>query len=67
MVLLKGEGTLVGAPGAGALVCGGFPSLATAGTGDVLAGMTVALLARGLPAFDAATVAAHPKFLAPEA
>jgi ADP-dependent NAD(P)H-hydrate dehydratase / NAD(P)H-hydrate epimerase len=48
VVLLKGEGTLVGAPGAGALVCGGFPSLATAGTGDVLTGVVGAFLAKGM-------------------
>jgi hydroxyethylthiazole kinase-like uncharacterized protein yjeF len=48
IVLLKGEGTLVGAPGAGALVCGGFPSLATAGTGDVLTGVVAAFLAKGM-------------------
>jgi hydroxyethylthiazole kinase-like uncharacterized protein yjeF len=50
VVLLKGEGTLVGAPGAGALVCGGFPSLATAGTGDVLTGVVGAFLAKGMDA-----------------
>jgi hydroxyethylthiazole kinase-like uncharacterized protein yjeF len=48
VVLLKGEGTLVGAPGAGALVSGGFPSLATAGTGDVLTGVVGAFLAKGM-------------------
>ena len=37
VVLLKGADTLVAAPGAGLLVAGyGQPSLATAGTGDVL-------------------------------
>jgi hydroxyethylthiazole kinase-like uncharacterized protein yjeF len=50
VVLLKGEGTLVGAPGAGALVSGGFPSLATAGTGDVLTGVVGAFLAKGMDA-----------------
>jgi NAD(P)H-hydrate epimerase len=50
IVLLKGEGTLVGAPGAGTLVCGGFPSLATAGTGDVLTGVVAAFLAKGMDA-----------------
>jgi ADP-dependent NAD(P)H-hydrate dehydratase / NAD(P)H-hydrate epimerase len=48
VVLLKGEGTLVGAPGAGTLVSGGFPSLATAGTGDVLTGVVGAFLAKGM-------------------
>jgi hydroxyethylthiazole kinase-like uncharacterized protein yjeF len=50
IVLLKGEGTLVGAPGTGVLVCGGFPSLATAGTGDVLTGVVAAFLAKGMDA-----------------
>jgi ADP-dependent NAD(P)H-hydrate dehydratase / NAD(P)H-hydrate epimerase len=50
VVLLKGEGTLVGAPGAGALVCGGFPALATAGTGDVLTGVIASFLAKGMDA-----------------
>jgi ADP-dependent NAD(P)H-hydrate dehydratase / NAD(P)H-hydrate epimerase len=50
VVLLKGEGTLVGAPGAGALVCGGFPTLATAGTGDVLTGVIASFLAKGMDA-----------------
>jgi ADP-dependent NAD(P)H-hydrate dehydratase / NAD(P)H-hydrate epimerase len=54
-VLLKGEGTLVGAPGEGAVVCGGFPSLATAGTGDVLTGVIGAFLAKGMDARLAAT------------
>jgi ADP-dependent NAD(P)H-hydrate dehydratase / NAD(P)H-hydrate epimerase len=48
VVLLKGEGTLVGAPGEGAVVSGGFPSLATAGTGDVLTGVVGAFLAKGM-------------------
>ena len=58
VVLLKGEGTLVGAPGAGPLVCGGFPSLATAGTGDVLTGVVAAFLAKGMDARLAAAAAA---------
>jgi ADP-dependent NAD(P)H-hydrate dehydratase / NAD(P)H-hydrate epimerase len=46
VVLLKGDGTLVGEPGSGAIVCGGTPALATAGTGDVLTGITAAFLAK---------------------
>jgi len=57
-VLLKGEGTLVGTPGEGALVCGGFPSLATAGTGDVLTGVIGAFLAKGMDAHLAAAAGA---------
>jgi NAD(P)H-hydrate repair Nnr-like enzyme with NAD(P)H-hydrate dehydratase domain len=37
----------------------GTPWLATAGTGDVLAGILGAVLATGLPAGEAAAVAAH--------
>jgi hydroxyethylthiazole kinase-like uncharacterized protein yjeF len=48
-VLLKGADTLVAAPGQGILVVdGGPPSLATAGTGDVLTGIVAAFLAKGL-------------------
>jgi ADP-dependent NAD(P)H-hydrate dehydratase / NAD(P)H-hydrate epimerase len=48
VVLLKGEGTLVGTPGEGAIVCDGWPSLATAGTGDVLTGIIGAFLSKGM-------------------
>jgi ADP-dependent NAD(P)H-hydrate dehydratase / NAD(P)H-hydrate epimerase len=58
VVLLKGEGTLVGAPDAGALVCGGFRTLATAGTGDVLTGVIASFLAKGMDARLAAAAAA---------
>jgi hydroxyethylthiazole kinase-like uncharacterized protein yjeF len=50
VVVLKGEGTIVGAPGEGAVVCPGFPSLATAGTGDVLTGIIASFLAKGVDA-----------------
>jgi hydroxyethylthiazole kinase-like uncharacterized protein yjeF len=47
IVVLKGYGTLVGAPGHdGALVCRGPASLATAGTGDVLTGVLAAFLSK---------------------
>jgi hydroxyethylthiazole kinase-like uncharacterized protein yjeF len=48
VVVLKGEGTIVAAPGEGMLICPGFPSLATAGTGDVLTGIIAAFLAKGM-------------------
>ena len=48
VVLLKGPGTLVGAPGEGALVVDGSPDLATAGTGDVLTGVIASFLAKGV-------------------
>jgi NAD(P)H-hydrate epimerase len=48
VVLLKGAGTLIAAPGSGVLVDGGHPTLATAGTGDVLTGIIAAFLAKGM-------------------
>jgi NAD(P)H-hydrate epimerase len=49
VVLLKGADTIVVSPGSGAIVCDlGRPSLATAGTGDVLTGVVAAFLAKGL-------------------
>jgi NAD(P)H-hydrate epimerase len=48
VVVLKGEGSIIAAPGEGMLVCPGFPSLATAGTGDVLTGIVASFLAKGL-------------------
>jgi NAD(P)H-hydrate epimerase len=49
VVLLKGPDTLVASPNAGVLVVSlGPPSLATAGTGDVLTGIVAAFLAKGL-------------------
>src|SRR5437773_556990 len=59
VVLLKGADTLVAAPGQGVLVSSlGLPSLATAGTGDVLTGGVAAFLAKGLEARLAAAAAA---------
>ena len=58
VVLLKGDGTLVGEPGRGSIVCGGHPSLATAGTGDVLTGIVAAFLAKGVEPRLAAAAAA---------
>jgi ADP-dependent NAD(P)H-hydrate dehydratase / NAD(P)H-hydrate epimerase len=57
VVVLKGDDTLVvapGRPGAVAISRGGSPALATAGTGDVLSGVIVGFMARGLNAFEAA-------------
>jgi ADP-dependent NAD(P)H-hydrate dehydratase / NAD(P)H-hydrate epimerase len=57
--LLKGADTLVAAPAQGVLVCGsGPPSLATAGTGDVLTGVIAAFLAKGMDARLAAAAGA---------
>jgi hydroxyethylthiazole kinase-like uncharacterized protein yjeF len=55
IVVLKGDDTIVAQPdGATAISPGATPALATAGTGDVLAGVIGALLAKGLDAFEAA-------------
>jgi hydroxyethylthiazole kinase-like uncharacterized protein yjeF len=57
--LLKGADTLVAAPGEGVLACGfGPPSLATAGSGDVLTGVIGAFLAKGMDARLAAAAGA---------
>jgi NAD(P)H-hydrate epimerase len=59
VVLLKGADTIVRAPDGRTVVCDtGPPSLATAGTGDVLTGILGAFLAKGLEAMDAAVAAA---------
>ena len=58
-VVLKGEGTIVADPsGRAYIVPTGNPGLATPGTGDVLSGVIVAQLAKGLGATDAACLGA---------
>jgi ADP-dependent NAD(P)H-hydrate dehydratase / NAD(P)H-hydrate epimerase len=57
--LLKGADTLVSSPSEGTLVCRlVHPSLATAGTGDVLTGVISAFLAKGVAARFAAAAGA---------
>lgn len=60
VVALKGAHTVVAAPdGAARLSPYANPLLATAGTGDVLAGLIGGYLAQGLPPFEAASVGVY--------
>jgi hydroxyethylthiazole kinase-like uncharacterized protein yjeF len=57
IVVLKGAGSVIAAPNGGwAIIDSGGPALASAGSGDVLAGLIGGLLAQGLPAWDAAAL-----------
>ncbi len=67
VVVLKGAPTVVACPdGRVSVTPPGSPALATAGTGDVLTGTLVALLAQGLAPYDAARLAVFAHGLAGE-
>ena len=59
-IALKGAGTILAHPdGRWRINTTGNPGLASGGTGDVLAGMTGALLAQGAPAWEVLCAAVH--------
>ncbi|MBI2337912.1 NAD(P)H-hydrate dehydratase [Candidatus Daviesbacteria bacterium] len=66
-VVLKGANTVIASP-AGELILSSFanPLLATAGTGDILAGMIAGMLAQGLEPFDASCIGVYLHGLAGE-
>ena len=54
ITVLKGNNTLVAAPGGTLVNPTGNPAMATAGSGDILTGIITAFIGRGIPPADAA-------------
>lgn len=59
VVALKGAGTIVTDGAAAYVNASGNPGMATAGSGDVLAGVIAALVGQGMPPFEAAKLGVH--------
>lgn len=58
VTILKGAGSLIASPDGRVSRCDqGHPAMATAGLGDVLSGVVGALLAQGMPAYEASCLA----------
>ncbi|WP_321403572.1 NAD(P)H-hydrate dehydratase [Maridesulfovibrio sp.] len=60
MLVLKGAGTVIGCPDGQIIICPlSAPNLAAAGSGDILAGMCGALLARAIPPMQSACIGVY--------